>query len=304
MRIGVYNEAGELVKTLLVQHFAEPVEDISLGGNGVITTLKGPTGKVEVLYQGKVIGAWDGINGNGEPSPNGVYHIKVDNIDNLGSVVTTTQQVMISRSLYKATVLIYNEAGEIVRHLYSFVDDPGNSTVNGAQFSTSVIKPAFGVPPAGVPSQLTITLSTGATLVWDGRSDAGAFVQSGQYFVEIHSLNGAGADATVTKQVAVQAADILGGVGAITARPNVVDLTKGNGDVSFASSSTMGLTLRAGVYTTAGELTGIVEGGQGTGTINLNASKLASGLYLVIIEAGDSNGGFVAHQILKMVVIH
>jgi len=56
---------------------------------------------------------------------NGNYYVKVDNIDTFGVVRTTTQEVTVNRSLYKADLTIYNEAGEVVRHLLTYVDDPG-----------------------------------------------------------------------------------------------------------------------------------------------------------------------------------
>jgi len=302
VRIGVYNEAGELVKTVLVEQSTKPIQDITLAQSSTITTLNGPTGKIDIVYQGAVIGTWDGTNASGQPAANGTYQIKVDNVDSFGSVTSTTQQATVNRSLYKVTVLIYNSAGEVVRHLYSFTDDPGLATVNGVQLSTDVIKPGFGAPTAGVPSQLTLNLGNGTTLVWDGRSDSGSYVQSGEYFLEIHSQDGTGGDATVTKQVSVQEGNT--GVGNIVLEPNLVDLSKGSGAVTFMGPQTMGLTLGASVYTLAGELVTKVDGTPGTGTMGWNASGLASGLYLAVVEVKDATGGLIQRQILKLLVKH
>ncbi len=43
--------------------------------------------------------------------------------------MSTTQQVTVSRTIYKSTILIYNEAGEVVKHLYAYMDDPGPAGV-------------------------------------------------------------------------------------------------------------------------------------------------------------------------------
>ena len=61
-----------------------------LDGNGVI--ISGPN--QPVAYE-KTSVAWDGTNWSGDPAPNGVYHVKVDNVDTLGSVTTATQQAIV-----------------------------------------------------------------------------------------------------------------------------------------------------------------------------------------------------------------
>jgi len=268
----------------------------------MITSLKGATGVVDIVYQGVVIGTWDGTNANGDPVSNGVYQIKVDNVDSFGVVTTATQQATVNRSLSKVTVLIYNSAGEVVRHLFSFTDEPGLSTVNGVEFSTDVIQPGNGSPAPGVPSQLSISLGNGTTLIWNGRSDSGSFVQSGVYFLEIHSTDGKGGNATVTKEVSVLEGNMS--LVEIVAEPNLVDLGKGSGAVTLMGPQAMGLTLRASVYTLAGELVTVINGTAGTGMIGWNASGLASGLYLASVEVKDSAGGLVRRQILKVLVKH
>ena len=191
VKIGVYNEAGELVKTILTQQFSQPINVVTLNGT-VITSLNGANNAVQIYYKGTFIGQWDGTTSSGDPATNGVYHIKIDNIDQLGAVTTMTQQVMVNRSLYQATVLIYNEAGEVVKHLYAYVDDPGKAAVIGVQLSTTVIKPSYNPVGGGVPAQLSITLSNGTTVMWEGRGDNGSIVQTGQYFIEVHSKDGVG----------------------------------------------------------------------------------------------------------------
>ncbi len=290
-----------MVKTILTQQFQEPIDDITLQADNVISSLNDP---INLFHKGLLIGSWDGTNNTGQPAPNGIYHIKVDNVDSLGSVVTTTQQAVVSRSLYRVAVLVYNSAGEIVRHLYSYVEDPGKGTVKNVQLSTSVIKPNNGAPQPGVPSQLVITLDGGTTIVWDGRSDSGILVQSGQYFVEIHSVDGTGGDATVTNQISVQDPVNNLGDGIVSALPNVVDLTSGNGVVNFTSKSTNPVTLRASLYTLAGELVAVVEGNSGSGVVPWSAVGLANGVYIAVVEARDVNGGFFGRQTLKVLVRH
>jgi flagellar hook assembly protein FlgD len=298
VRIGVYNEAGEVVKLFPVEQFSQPVENISLEADNAITSLYDVIG---VYYQGYLIGTWDGTNGRNEPAPNGVYHIKIDNIDALGTVRSTTQQAMVSRTLYRSSVLIYNEAGEVVRRLWSYVDDPGQAAVNGIELSTSVFRPSYA-PTGGTPSQLSIRLSNGTTVVWDGRNDSGTIVRTGQYFVEIHSVDGQGGETQVVQRVSVQGGDRTAGAGVVTAYPNVVNRAQ-PGPVTFVSDALFSVTLRVSLYTTAGELVVVRDGPAGQNTASWDASGVASGTYIAVVESRNAQGGLVNQQVLKVLIV-
>jgi hypothetical protein len=301
--IGVYNEAGELVKQVAIAHYSQPVNDISLNPNNTITSLHGPNNSIQIYYLGHLIGTWDGSDANGNPATNGVYHIKVDNISSTGSVTSTIQQAVISRTLYKSTILVYNEAGEVVRHLFTYTDDPGKGAVLGVTLSTTLIQP--GSLPAGtnIPTQVKISLSNGTNVFWDGKSDTGSVVQTGQYFVEVHSLDGKGGETMITQRVTVQDVNANAGVGIVTAQPNV--LSPSNGTITtFKSSSALALTLKVSIYTLAGELVGIGQGPAGTNQTSWDAHNMASGLYIAVVELIDANGGLVGHQTVKIAILH
>jgi hypothetical protein len=219
-------------------------------------------------------------------------------------VKTVTQQVLVSRSLYKVTILIYNEAGEVVKHLYAFTDDPGPNEVTGVQLSTNTIEPTNGSSAAGTPTQLSIILSNGTTVVWDGRGDNGNIVQNGQYLIEVHTVDGQGGETVITQQVSVLGNNRKN-VGILQAEPNV--LTKATGlTTTIVDNSGLGLTLTAHLYTTAGELISqkTNTGAAGSGQVTLDFSSLASGLYLVVVDGVNAKGGVVDHQTLKIAVFH
>lgn len=289
---------GEQVKTILVKLYSDPIENITLDGDK-ITSVKGPNHSVQILYQNNPIGVWDGTNDAGNPATNGMYHITVSSMGSTGVVKTVTQQVMVSRALQKVTLLVYNGAGEIVRHLYTDIDDPGPSGATGMQLSTSVIQPSLN-PAGGTPSQLDVVLSSGATLTWDGRSDAGNFVRTGQYFVEMHSTGDKDGGTTVNGKVTV----LTGGdVPLVTAQPNLLNAAQGVTAADFTTDPAAKLTLNVFLYTMAGELTRVVWGTPGSGTAHLDASGLASGLYLAVVELSDARGS-VGRQTKRIAVIH
>ena len=283
MRVAVYNGAGEVVKVILVSQNAQPIDAFSLSTDGLIGSLNDQVDIVD--SQGGPIGVWDGTLMSGEPAPNGVYHIKIDNVDLMGVVRSTTQEVMVSRTLYRSTVKIYNEVGEVVRTLYAYVSDPTQTVISGMSLSSEVIRP--GGTGAGVATQLTVSLSNGTTIVWDGRSDAGEVVSSGKYFVESHTEDGQGGETLVTRSVVVEGQDGQKAGGVISVVPGTVDMTQGNPMVVFQSTA-VGLNLKVRVYTIAGQLVGQAAG-SAAGT-NFDVTGLASGYYLGVVEASDTQG--------------
>ncbi|HTC20492.1 MAG TPA: hypothetical protein VK859_06580, partial [bacterium] len=303
VRIGVYNSAGELVDTILTEQLSQPIENFALQSSNAITSLNGANNAVTIYFGNSPLGSWSGTTAAGSLVSNGIYYVKVDSVSNLGVDVSTTQQVTVNRTLYQSTILIYNEAGEVVKHLYSYTDDPGQAAVESVQLSSTLIQPGMA-QGAGTPSQLTITLSNGTTVMWDGTTDGGAFVQSGQYFVEVHTVDGNGGETTVIKQVAVEDRNAVNGIGVVTAWPNLLNAAKGPMTTTFHTNSSLSLTLKVSIYTVAGELVHVASGNAGANQVSWDASGVASGTYLVVAELFTPTGGLAGQQILRIAVIH
>ena len=297
VRINVYNEAGEVTKTILLKQFSQPVQSVSLESSDTLVSING---QIQIVYQGQVIGTWDGTNNSGQEVTNGKYYIKVDNIDINGNITSVTQVATVARHLAQVTVNIYNEAGEIVRHLDAVMAD-AVTLANGVNLSSETFSPSY---QAGAGSTLTVTLSNGTTMVWDGRNDSGQIVPSGQYFLEVQSNDGQGGSSTVTKQVTVFHHGLNLEGTPVVVYPNP-DSQRVNGTaIQFAGSP--GLSLKVNIYTIAGEL--VQEGitgaqGSGTATWDFAGKTIASGLYLADIEITDSQGGF-QRQVTKIVIVH
>jgi uncharacterized repeat protein (TIGR01451 family) len=296
VRVGVYNEAGELVKEIWVQQLSQAVVSFSIAQSPNITGLHTP---VTVMYQGKPIATWDGTNGVGDPVTNGNYYLKVDNVDPYGVVTTVSEVIKVNRSLAKIQVDIFNEAGEVVRHLYSYVDDANNGQLTGMQLSTNVVMAGSDINTVSNPGEVVVTLSTGATLVWDGRNDQGQVVTNGHYELEVHMINGKGAESVISKGILVQ--NDNQGPGKVYAKPNI--LNKGNYTTTITLNTTMSLTLKVRVYDVAGELIKTIEGSMGQGTATLDANGLASGLYFAVVDLTDSaTGHYQGRQVVQIVI--
>jgi hypothetical protein len=66
----------------------------------------------------------------------------------------------------------------------------------------------------------------------------------------------------------------------------------------------MNLTLTVSLYDVAGErVTKPVTGPLGSNSAPLDAGGLASGLYLVVVDLTDANGGSAGRRITKIVVM-
>jgi len=288
--VGVYNEAGELVKQIAVTQFTQPIPSLQWPSG---TTLSDLSQALSFTYLGRLIGQWDGTNSSGNPVSNGTYYVKLDNADASGNVTSLTQQVTVSRTLERVTVNVYNEAGEVVSHLYATVAT-ANSQALSAQISGDTLSLGGG---GGTASVITLTLTNGVSLSWDGHSDNGNWVSDGRYFIEVYTVNGAQSQAQAFP-VNVRGG---GGAGGFFAEPNRLD---SNQTVTeFRATSTTPLTVEARVYDIAGERLTTVQGAAGSNAASWNSAGFASGLYLAELEARDAAGNIWGRQVVKVLVV-
>jgi sugar lactone lactonase YvrE/flagellar hook assembly protein FlgD len=303
VNVGVYNEAGELIDQIQVVQLSQSVNSLNLQGNA-ITSLTGANGKIYIYSQGYLLGVWDGTGTDGNPVSNGVYFIKANSIDPYGVVNTVTQQATVSRSLAKISVNVYNEAGEVVRHLFTWVDDPLGTQMTSVVLSSSVLRP--GAPAgAGQPSNVQIVIQTSGmavTLSWDGTNDYGSYVTAGYYLLEAHWFDGQGETADISKSILVTANGNRSD-GILVAQPNILTISKGVTRTTFQYYSGQELTLRVKIYNLAGELAAELQGAPGTNQVSWNATRYASGLYLAVVDLLNSDGGKMGQQILKVILL-
>ena len=282
--LGVYNEAGELVDQIQVSNATSAVEILTLSTQ-VIDSLNQP---VTLSDKGATLAAWNGTGTDGQPVSNGQYYVKADSVDSSGGVVSVTQPILVQRSLSNWTLDVYNESGEIVRHLLNQTQDAQAGVIHALSLSASVLS----------LSQTVDILSDGKVLaLWDGSTDSGNFVSDGTYFVEVHEWNGMGQESNITVSLAV-----LGSVPdpKVRAWPNFIQGTGGTVLKVFASPA---LTLAATFYDLAGEKVAFERGAPGANEVAWQASGLASGLYVAVVECRNSGGQETSRQEIRIAVI-
>jgi len=301
INVNIYNSAGEVVKTIPVKQYSQPINSITLESSNEITSLQGPGSTIEIYYEGTLIGTWDGSNNSGNPVTNGNYEIKVDNISALGVVTSVSQNATVNRRLSNITANIYNSAGEVVRTLYDVVDNATGTQMTNVNLSVGVMN--LGAKVSGSNDNLQIILVTSGspvTLSWDGTNNLGTDVTPGTYSIEIHWDNGQGVTSNITRSVLVTGS---GASGEVIAKPNL--LTSSQTMTTFDGTGVMGAwTLSVKIYTVAGELVKTAIGGSGTAQATWDSTGIASGIYIAAVEVQDVNGGVLKHQLLKILVLH
>jgi uncharacterized repeat protein (TIGR01451 family) len=304
VNINIYNSAGEVVKTIPALEYSGPINGFTLQPNNQITTLQGPGSTVQIFYNGTLIATWDGTNNSENPVTNGIYQIKVDSTSSSGFLTSVTQQVMVNRQLSNITATIYNSAGEVVRTLYDVVSDASDVEMTNVNLSSQVISP--GVPASGSLQELLITVVTSGTpvvLTWDGTNNSAAIVMPGSYTIQLHWDNGQEGGTTDISRTVV----VIGGTGAsgvVAAEPNV--LQPGQMTTTFNGIGITNATaLSVKIYTIAGQrVPATISQTPGAAIAQWTATGVASGLYLASVEVLNSNGGVIAHQTLKILVLH
>ena len=300
VKVGIYNESGELIESLWTKKYSQPIYGITLSDK-TITKLNGPGSTITLYVNGVVFGVWDGLNNAGTPVTNGTYLIKVDNVAPDGSVTSVVRTAVVNRALSKVLVGIYNGAGELVRTLYGLVDDASDSSMNDVTITPSVFKPGLSGGVAATTQILIGANPSPVTLTWDGTANDGNMVTPGHYQIEAHWDNGQGGTSDIAKGIIVIDGGDLG-AGKVLAEPNV--LVKGQMTTTFADNTSQLTTLNVKIYALSGQLVFTVPGLAGTNTTSWNATGMASGIYIAVVDILNSAGGNIGRQRLKILVLH
>ncbi len=301
VKVGVYNEAGELLQSLETAQLSQAVDSLTLEGS-TITRLEGAGSQILLYCQGNLLGVWNGLDSSGNPVSNGVYYIQVESVGPSGVVTTVTQEAVVSRNLAQVMAAVYNEAGEVVKHLTAWVDDGVGAGITNVGINGSVLEPGE-TANSGAPNCVQVLIQSAlapVTLDWDGTDDQGSYVTSGEYLLSVNWEGGGGPSGSITKNILVVGGGLREGE-PVAAVPNLLRVSSGLKQVSFLGPS--GPTLRVRIYSLAGELVASFLGEPGTGQASWEVSNAASGLYLAVVEKLDVSGGLTGRQTLKISVI-
>jgi uncharacterized repeat protein (TIGR01451 family) len=313
IQLSIYNGAGEAVKTVVLFQFNEAVPSFDIQGAPILSDSEAAT----FIYNGTVLGEWDGTNREGDKVTNGVYLVKLQSIDPYGVVTTVTRELTVSITRSTLDIAIYNEAGEVVR---SFTREEIVDMVAGSggallpeDFEVGKASMAGGVfvltgsGPSGQGSSVTITLGSGRGLAWDGRGDNGSLVTSGKYFVAIRSSVPGEYVQEMILNVTVRN-DGVNDIEGVVVSPNPIRLDQAQ-QITFQVGTNSGQVRKVSikVYTMAGELVRpplvSLPASPTTVVWDLSNVRIATGTYLGVVEM-TGPGTFLGRKVVKFQILH
>jgi len=306
--IGVYNEAGELVRTIVNSPASGAMSGAVFSINGAInvTTLIPGQTAISIYMPGieipSTLGSagtffsWDGKTDGGQPASSGNYYIQISQKDTYDHVITLIKDCSVLKAEEYVQMAIYNSSGEIVRTIRKNTLPPDVMKLTVADV---IIVEKTG-------SDITINYGPGTAdyMKWDGKNDQGIAVTSGVYEVQVTSLTMSGKTAVVSKTVSILAAGNNKYMGDIKAYPNPYS---NSGNITFAWT-TVGIQgdMVISVYNINGELIKSLQSSLAAGSLvwdgQISGRQLVYGYYICVFKAVNKDG-YVEQKTLKIAVL-
>jgi hypothetical protein len=288
VKVRIYNSAGEEVYALAQDLGAYHVLSGVQAGGGPFVPDAG--GSISYLLLGTDNSfTWDGRNAAGQYVASGSYSVVFEQPSFSGPPALYTASATVLRAGTDSAVDIYNSAGERVRHF--------NVPLGQASY---LRMDATFVPDAASPG-LKIRWGEAAAeqLLWDGLDERGQRVSSGVYQVRVTQV-AAGASSTLYSAFVTVLEAPSEPLQGLVAAPNPLSPTDGAISVRAPSLGATG-RMKVGLYNFAGEL--IVQGSGVGPRLDLSLpTKLAGGVYLLVVEAQGADGAS-ARKVLKAAVV-
>jgi len=307
MSIGIYNEAGELVKSITVTTASSEPLGVGLydaSGNSTNVIVPGSLpNELSIAVPGiqtpesqnknqTVSFLWDGTNDAGQDVENGVYYIKETTTDTFGHTEVITKPVTAINSSQYAEINIYNSAGEIVDTIIGPYDGSSALSLNLINSSGNSNNSTYPVGQGVLTMMINYTASN--SLPWYGTDSQNNYVSSGVYEVQLVVKTNQGLKVVSSKTVTLLALGPQGGLmDGLKAYPNPYAGTS-PAQITIAWTSGTSGAVRIKIYNIAGELVRILTGDLNTGYINWDlratgGQKASNGTYICVVEGTDSN---------------
>jgi flagellar hook assembly protein FlgD len=301
LKISVYNEAGELVRAIIVAGTYNAMTNVvtDINGNHAATTL-GSSGLMNITIPGVELDGsalsvtWDSKTDGGQLAASGAYIIRVDQVDTYKRDTAVIIPVTVIRNETYVELDIYNSAGELVRSIidYNFVFPPGSAP--GPAVGVNMDVPALILSNKGnaAPVQIRFGTPVNDFMLWDGKNNNGMAVSSGVYVAKILIKTESMLIAVAISNVTVLKLDnvFLSGIKAV---PNPYDGT-GNGiELRWGANDTG--TAVISIYNIKGELVSTIHEKLETGRAMWNittsrGNQVSNGLYVAVLQGVSSSG--------------
>ena len=286
--VRVFNSAGELVADLTqagqLSLYVKPASIQNL--SPVALPDSNIPARFELLNGGDLI-SWDGTNNASQRVSTGIYSVVIQVTDPFGKVESLTALANVIRQPSPgASVVVYNSAGEALRHL-SLSLGPG---ADPTQLRLGDSKLVSG------STTVQVSVDGGGSAIWDGRNDEGRLVAAGDYMLRLESFDAQGGRKDASASVTVLR-DADHSTFTAIAAPNPAS-TKDSG-VHVAVSAPPLWTISATAYNTAGEAVAQLQTEPQGLFWDLSRRGYAGGFYLLVVQ-GQGPGGESKRLTLKV----
>lgn len=308
IKISIYNEAGEVVRELILERASAVIGEIKLTSNGQEVKVITNKSLLEInlpgietpgtIGQGGSVFIWDAKNDRGQVVKQGVYYIKVEEKDGYGHTNVLIRDINVMKEEQYVEVRIFNSAGELVKVIREEEVKIPEKVILGIDNI---------IPIEGKGSEVIISYGEepGANVRWDGRNERGEVVKGGTYEIQVITKTEQGVKVQASKTVIIlnEEKEFISNIKVI---PNPVEKEK----VSKAKIKWEGEgegRVRVYIYNVAGELIRKIEGILEAGSIEWDlktsgGAVISQGNYIVIIE-GISKSGYVNKSKVKITIL-
>ncbi len=301
--IGVYNEAGEQVKSL---YFG----DVKGGLEGSEIKIDGEEEKsvfmqdslLEIFLPGieeagssdkdGMYISWDGKTAQGQPASQGVYYLQISRRDSYDHVDSVVKNFTILRDEEFVEMRIFNSAGEIVKSIKR------NESIAVSDVSID-IDAHLVIGESASPEKLKYCDS--CSFEWDGKSARGSYVSTGVYEVQFIFKTDQGTLEASKKVMVINTGE--NELGEVKAYPNPCGGSE-NLTIEWSGGGAGYVTIY--IYNLAGDLVKKIASSKEEGKAEWDGrtksgEKAASGVYAVVIRA-DGQEGYAEKKMVKVVL--
>jgi len=315
LTIAIYNEAGELVRSLGSSPTNDTIRKIilSTGGQTDVTlmTTQYPLSiylpgveTPETAGSGGTGFEWNSANNANQIIGSGVYYIKFEELDMYGHTNVLIKEITVMVVQEYVEVSIFNSAGEKIKTIRDYKD------VTNVKISLKVGKDDNGqVYVVKGNNNINITYGTNNEyVIWDGLNDQGNAVGAGSYEVQVNVVSTQGRTVVAAKSI-VLLSEKTSYMQSVSILPNPYTTSiLGLRQIKFVwVSGTETGWMNVTVYNMAGEkvrtLNATLESGSVVWDVkSADNSRISTGYYVVIFESKNSTGHFY-RNIAKMAIL-
>jgi flagellar hook assembly protein FlgD len=321
--IGVYNEAGELVRTIARTATSGPMGKIILSSGAIANT--DPTKpNVDTITSADQLNiympgmntienpaatgslfTWKSITDANQLAGSGVYYIKFEQLDQFGHTDVVVKEISMMKVQQYVEVSIFNSAGELVRKMREYKDVSNtNISLKVGNNNTGMVIIQKGA------NNINITYGTGLTdyISWNGLNDQGIAVGSGNYEVQVNLVTAQGKQTVASKTIIVlsENSKYLGDV-AIWPNPYVAKASLLKQMKFVWAPGTESGWMNITVYTIAGEkvksFNSALQSGMVVWDLRTDDNSLVGNGYYVVVFESQNTSGRLDRKILKMAVL-